>query len=159
MLKKILHRCMSAKNSITRGFRLFTVPYFFRVIVEIERVLLLMAAILIFRCTEGVGVREVDLILFHRLDSVRLKIKMAPINGKTRSKKNLTQTKSPIKKSNGRPVNHGVDWMLYSKYRLWNKIQFQKILPILNNSSLHWASLAPQQWLKEIPPSLPTRQE
>ena len=28
MLKKILHNCMSAKSSITRGFRLFTVPYF-----------------------------------------------------------------------------------------------------------------------------------
>ena len=55
---------------------------FFRVIVEIERVLPLMAAILIFRCTEGAGV---DLILFPRLDSVRLKIKMAAINGKTRS--------------------------------------------------------------------------
>ena len=33
--------------------RLFTVPYFFREVVEIERVLPLMAAILILKCTEG----------------------------------------------------------------------------------------------------------
>lgn len=33
--------------------RLFTVPYFFPEIVEIERVLPLMAAILIFSCTES----------------------------------------------------------------------------------------------------------
>ena len=33
-------------------------PLFFREIVEIERVLLLMAVILIFRCTEGAGVGE-----------------------------------------------------------------------------------------------------
>ena len=40
-------------------------PLFFREIVEIERVLLLMAVILIFRCTEGAGVGE-------GLDSVQL---------------------------------------------------------------------------------------
>ena len=33
-------------------------PLFFRVIVEIERVSPLMAAILIFRCTEGAGVGD-----------------------------------------------------------------------------------------------------
>ena len=38
--------------------RLFTVPYFFPEIVEIERVLPLMAAILIFKCTEGAGVGD-----------------------------------------------------------------------------------------------------
>ena len=48
-------------------------PLFFREVVEIERVLLLMAVILIFRCTEGAGVGE-------GLDSVQLKIKMAPSN-------------------------------------------------------------------------------
>ena len=38
----------------SRAFnRLFTVPYFFRVIVEIERALPLMAAILIFSRTES----------------------------------------------------------------------------------------------------------
>ena len=47
-----------------------------------------MAAILIFRCTEGAGVGDYSsrgLTLFPRLDSVRLKIKMDAINGKTRS--------------------------------------------------------------------------
>ena len=48
-------------------------PLFFREIVEIERVLLLMAVILIFRCTEEAGVGE-------GLDSAQLKIKMAPSN-------------------------------------------------------------------------------
>ena len=48
--------------------RLFTVPLFFHEIVEIERVLPLMAAILIFKGTER---------------QVRLKI--AVINGETRS--------------------------------------------------------------------------
>ena len=38
--------------------RLFTVPYFFPEIVEIECVLPLMAAILIFKCTEGAGVGD-----------------------------------------------------------------------------------------------------
>ena len=38
--------------------RLFTVPYFFREVVEIERVLPLMAAILILKCTEGAGVGD-----------------------------------------------------------------------------------------------------
>ena len=48
-------------------------PLSFREIVEIERVLLLMAVILIFRCTEGTSVGE-------GLDSVQLKIKMTPSN-------------------------------------------------------------------------------
>ena len=37
---------------------LFTVPYLFREIVEIWRVLPSMAAILIFKCTEGAGVGD-----------------------------------------------------------------------------------------------------
>ena len=51
---------------------------FFRVIVEIERVLPLMAAILIFRCTEGAGVEDYSstvprpLSRFDTLPQVRL---------------------------------------------------------------------------------------
>ena len=81
--------------------RLFTVPYFFREIVEIERVLPLMAAILIFKCTEGEGVGDYSSIIlassqtvprplsrFDTLPQFRLRtfeIKIAAINGKTRS--------------------------------------------------------------------------
>ena len=42
---------------IEGGARLFTVPYCFCEIAEIERVLPLMAAILIFKCTERGGRR------------------------------------------------------------------------------------------------------
>ena len=41
---------------IEGGARLFTVPYFFCEIAEIERVLPLMVAVLIFKCTERAGV-------------------------------------------------------------------------------------------------------
>ena len=43
---------------IEGGARLFTVPYCFCEIAEIERVLPLMAAILIFKCTERAGVGD-----------------------------------------------------------------------------------------------------
>ena len=43
---------------IEGGARLFTVPYFFCEIAEIERVLPLMVAILIFKCTERAGVGD-----------------------------------------------------------------------------------------------------
>ena len=51
---------------IEGGARLLTVPYFFCEIAEIERVLPLMAAILIFKCTERAGVGNYSRFLPNR---------------------------------------------------------------------------------------------
>ena len=51
---------------IEGGARLLTVPYFFCEIAEIERVLPLMAAILIFNCTERAGVGNYSRFLPNR---------------------------------------------------------------------------------------------
>ena len=85
---------LSTSMILRKNRRLWTVydtlhsPLFFREIVEIERVLPLMAAILIFSRTEsnlGKSIKSTP------APSVHLKIKMAAINGKTRSISTITR--------------------------------------------------------------------
>ena len=71
------------------GFRLFTVPYLFREIAEIiaRLILPLMAAILIFKCTKGAGVR---ITLLSSFDN---HAKWQPVTQSVRSRRSYGKTR------------------------------------------------------------------